>query len=438
MALESGSYDWGSSASLIPGRFTLSLIVSAPISVLHILIHARYRTTSKNSVSFILQYAKKMLQTSFVVFSRFEVWILYKHLTRFTREKAWQLLLNTATERSMPFGSTSMLWDITYVPAGYGLPYAVCYSRNLRIFSQEDQETQKLYGEKASQIQYIDMPSKENEAFYPWMVAPIFFSIHSSVIPENPLFMGKRLRLGHQYKVSFRLEEEHLLPLPYATNCTDYDALWRQNDKDHGLRRKLCPGCEGENMMHKDKHELFPNHSVIVKPIISFQRERCFKCFYDRRMERCKRDCKTDCVKQKYHYTVEETPLEPTSFWRGNHVDGNISKGGSFCKGVKFAKMKSESREIKIKKKKKENGEKVKKKKGRIEMELFSYIGGLIGCWLGISVWAFVDIIEGNCRRLLRLIQKLKQKSKKKLQKSYLIWLIEFRALVKNQDASCK
>ncbi|GIZ05007.1 hypothetical protein CEXT_740431 [Caerostris extrusa] len=48
--------------------------------------------------------------------------------------------------------------------------------------------------------------------------------------------------------------------------------------------------------------------------------------------------------------------------------------------------------------------------------ELFSYIGGLIGCWLGISVWAFVDIIEGNCRRLLRLIQKLKQKSKNKLQ----------------------
>ncbi|GIY14286.1 hypothetical protein CDAR_503491, partial [Caerostris darwini] len=45
--------------------------------------------------------------------------------------------------------------------------------------------------------------------------------------------------------------------------------------------------------------------------------------------------------------------------------------------------------------------------------ELFSYIGGLIGCWLGISVWAFVDIIEANCRRLLRLIQKLKQKPKK-------------------------
>ncbi|GIY55204.1 hypothetical protein CDAR_172971 [Caerostris darwini] len=48
------------------------------------------------------------------------------------------------------------------------------------------------------------------------------------------------------------------------------------------------------------------------------------------------------------------------------------------------------------------------------EWELFSYIGGLTGCWLGISVWAFADIIEANYRRLLRLIQKLKQKKSEK------------------------
>ncbi|GIY14281.1 uncharacterized protein CDAR_503441 [Caerostris darwini] len=180
---------------------------------------------------------------------------------------------------------------------GSDVPYVSCRSRNLRIFNHYEPEIQKLYGETTRYIQHIYIPNNEYEAFYPFMMSPIFFSIHSSVIPENPLTMGKRLRLGHHYKVTFRLEEEHLLPLPYATNCTDYDALWRQNNK-RGPRsqqmcvyvclkrsRKLCPGCEGERMMHEDKYKLFPN------PV-----ERCKKCFYYRRMERCKRDCNVDCV----------------------------------------------------------------------------------------------------------------------------------------------
>ncbi|GIY88957.1 uncharacterized protein CDAR_523331 [Caerostris darwini] len=116
-------------------------------------------------------------------------------------------------------------WKTTYVRGGHDLPYVACFSRNLQIFSQDEPETQKLYGEKTSKIQYFSLPNREDEAFYPWMVSHIFLSIHSSVIPENPLTMGKALRLGYQYKVSFRLEEEHLLPLPYATNCTDYDAM---------------------------------------------------------------------------------------------------------------------------------------------------------------------------------------------------------------------
>ncbi|GIY27097.1 uncharacterized protein CEXT_32021 [Caerostris extrusa] len=170
--------------------------------------------------------------------------------------------------------------------------------------------------------------------------------------------MGKRLRLGHQYKVTFRLEEEHLLPFPYATNCTDYDALWRQNNKK-GPRsqqmcvymclkrsRKLCPGCEGEQMMHKDKHEFFPNPA-----------ERCKKCFYYRRKKICKRDCNTDCVRQKYDYTVEETPLEPTIgaiMIQVNIIDRDVTVISHVPRyGI---------------------------------WEMFSYIGGLIGCWLGISV----------------------------------------------------
>ncbi|GIY23081.1 uncharacterized protein CDAR_525311 [Caerostris darwini] len=294
---------------------------------------------------------------------------------------------------AITFCDKNMPWSTTFVRGGNDLPYVQCYSRNLHIFTSSEPEIQKLYGEKTRKIQYIYLPHNEYEAFYPWIVAPIFFSIHSSVIPENPLTMGKRLRLGHQYKVTFRLEEEHLLPLPYATNCTDYDALWRQHDNT-GPRsqemcvymclkrsRKLCPGCEGEQMMHKDKYKLFPNPA-----------ERCLKCFYYRRKEKCKRDCNVDCVKQKYHYTIEETPLEPTDFKYSNHAD----------RGAIEIQVYLIDRDVTV----------ISHIPRYGMWELFSYIGGLIGCWLGISVWAFVDIIEGNCRRLFRLIQKLKQKPK--------------------------
>ncbi|GBN00125.1 hypothetical protein AVEN_275588-1 [Araneus ventricosus] len=44
--------------------------------------------------------------------------------------------------------------------------------------------------------------------------------------------------------------------------------------------------------------------------------------------------------------------------------------------------------------------------------ELFSYIGGLIGCWLGISVWTLAGIFEKSVARIRRLARKLKRKTK--------------------------
>ncbi|GFT16503.1 hypothetical protein NPIL_324721, partial [Nephila pilipes] len=29
-------------------------------------------------------------------------------------------------------------------------------------------------------------------------------------------------------------------------------------------------------------------------------------------------------------------------------------------------------------------------------MDIFSYIGGLMGCWLGISVWTFTGVAEAT------------------------------------------
>ncbi|GIY14282.1 uncharacterized protein CDAR_503451 [Caerostris darwini] len=308
--------------------------------------------------------------------------------------KAWKLLLTNPKTLLVIYYPFERYNKITYVRGGYDLPYVACFSSNLHIFSQQEREVRKFYGGKANTIRHISIHSDKYEAFYPWMVSPVFFSIHSSVIPENPLTAGKAVRPGYQYKVSYRLEEEHLLPHPYATNCTDYDALWRRNNKT-GPRsqemciymclkkyNKRCTGCEGERMMHQEPHELCRNPA-----------KRCVDDDYYERLHNCKRNCNADCVKQKYHYTVEEIPLGPF------HLSYDIPFDGE---KINIA-VHLIDKDVTV----------ISHIPRYGEWELFSYIGGLIGCWLGISVWAFVDIIEANFRRFLRLIRKLRQKSKK-------------------------
>ncbi|GFT29988.1 hypothetical protein NPIL_628441, partial [Nephila pilipes] len=45
-------------------------------------------------------------------------------------------------------------------------------------------------------------------------------------------------------------------------------------------------------------------------------------------------------------------------------------------------------------------------------MDVFSYIGGLIGCWLGISVWAFTGIAEETFLATLYYIKQFLKKSR--------------------------
>ncbi|GFS56523.1 hypothetical protein NPIL_244871 [Nephila pilipes] len=39
-------------------------------------------------------------------------------------------------------------------------------------------------------------------------------------------------------------------------------------------------------------------------------------------------------------------------------------------------------------------------------MDIFSYIGGLMGCWLGISVWAFTDIAETTTQTVIDFLNQ--------------------------------
>ncbi|GFQ68789.1 uncharacterized protein TNCT_36741 [Trichonephila clavata] len=48
------------------------------------------------------------------------------------------------------------------------------------------------------------------------------------------------MKPGYRYNVNIRLEKEHLLPSPYQTNCTDYVATWKNNNKTGPRSQQMC------------------------------------------------------------------------------------------------------------------------------------------------------------------------------------------------------
>ncbi|GIY72441.1 hypothetical protein CEXT_689551 [Caerostris extrusa] len=54
--------------------------------------------------------------------------------------------------------------------------------------------------------------------------------IHSPFVPISQ-FEVNFIKPKVDYIINIKMEEEHLLPHPYQTNCTDYDALWLKNNR---------------------------------------------------------------------------------------------------------------------------------------------------------------------------------------------------------------
>ncbi|GFR31817.1 uncharacterized protein TNCT_637981, partial [Trichonephila clavata] len=71
----------------------------------------------------------------------------------------------------------------------------------------------------------------EKESAFLENPATALFSVHSPFGFDNLVLHKNEMNPGHLYKIYIRVEEEHLLPYPYFTNCTDYNTLWNANNR---------------------------------------------------------------------------------------------------------------------------------------------------------------------------------------------------------------
>ncbi|KAF8796518.1 hypothetical protein HNY73_000883 [Argiope bruennichi] len=196
-----------------------------------------------------------------------------ENITAEVQDAIQQLTFKISRRKNdMFFFYDTKTWRVTYVYSLEIALYARCYSYNLHIFSKE--EPNKLGATDTDTMIIAIMTQEKEETLYPWVESQVFLSIHSPLVPENPIQYGHALRSGYKYEIFLRFEEEYLLPHPYATNCTDYDALWKKNNKTGPRSQEMCREfCE---QTHRTPH--------------------CYDEEFKKSLELCKENCKPSCM----------------------------------------------------------------------------------------------------------------------------------------------
>ncbi|KAG8180875.1 hypothetical protein JTE90_015800 [Oedothorax gibbosus] len=223
---------------------------------------------------------------------------------------------------------------------------------------------------------------EEDEIFDPDAESGLLFSIHSPYETVNPYFKGNLIKSGSNLKIHLRLEEQNFLPYPYETDCINYEQLWQDNktrprtqnackESCYETYTLSCHGCLfNSNTITLDNIETVCNSNDIA------ENNNYSEDYVDEGLEKwlddCTKSCKKDCRKLVYLYTIEEQVLKPD---KGNPESKNISIWISIP-----------DPEVIV----------LSHRPQFMDVELFSSIGGFIGYWLGISVWALFEVFKDN------------------------------------------
>ncbi|GFR24095.1 uncharacterized protein TNCT_727571 [Trichonephila clavata] len=342
----------------------------------------------------------------------------FGYFTRSKKEKIgniiWQLLLNSSEDKSRLFqGKYFPNYQITFAYDQESKSVVKCLSSNLHISSKSETKIKFFRlsnGEKKS-VYEVRLSPEYEELFFPWLAHQVFFAIHSPFVSINPFKDGRAMKPGYVYNINIRVEEEHLLPHPYQTNCTDYEAMWKKNNRTGPRSQQmcremcqknysnLCYGCEKTLTM-------FENIEKMCSPLKKQHCQYEYKMILWKIREECRKKCKVECLRLKYPSTIEERAYESypsddldQSDRKSHLIDDSIFYRREYTIVAVYIR----DSEMTI----------ISHDPLYSAGDLFSHIGGLIGCWLGISVWALTNIMEGTVLMAANWMKKFEKKKQK-------------------------
>ncbi|XP_022237136.1 acid-sensing ion channel 4-like [Limulus polyphemus] len=176
---------------------------------------------------------------------------------------------------------------------------------------------------------------------------------------------GFEIEPGFSYQIAMKQQTKISLPQPYKTNCSDYPVLWKANNGTGSLTWKMCV-IECVKSTTRGRCGCVPLWIPLVE-------EDDFCNPYDPEEDSCiktiissvKRNCEVGC-RQECFVRIYESQLKKKTYPARKQYD----------------------------------------------IEVFSFIGGYIGIWLGISLLAILDFIE-SIILLFRFVLKTYIKKKK-------------------------
>ncbi|GFQ66989.1 uncharacterized protein TNCT_216301 [Trichonephila clavata] len=266
----------------------------------------------------------------------------------------------------------------------------MCYSSNLHLDDEAEPEKWDINSsprEVRNMIDYFTLQMPNNEDFLFESFPKLVFSVHSPFVRDNPHILQNELKFGHSYEINVHLKEEHLLQHPYPTDCADYDDLWRKNNKTGPRSQEVCKKkCSDAYAQQCWKCIPFWKHLKYNETCVQ-DYSFCEKMYHED-IPSCEMKCKVNCLKLKYYFTVKDKPDQFES--------QTVSESSDLVHVFLFM----DNTEVEVMKHNRLYGTE----------ELFSYIGGLMGCWLGISVWASVGIFEKIYWKIVQVQQQLRKK----------------------------
>ncbi|GIX76278.1 uncharacterized protein CDAR_418462 [Caerostris darwini] len=215
----------------------------------------------------------------------------------------------------------------------------------------------------------LSLHPEEYFNYYDLVMAHVL--MHEAHSVGNPIREGIALVAGKTYDIFVNQRVTERLPAPYNTNCTDYLALWRKNGGYGPLTGKSCAEqCKMQSMVESTgcvaQTISYPNnYTVCTDPSIYPA---------DNVIEQCSRQCSDACREVSYSLR-SEIKFDKTEKCNG---DANCEKKDLFLNFI-FNRL-----EI----------EKFVHEPRYEGVEMFSYIGGYMGMWLGISLVALFDFAE--------------------------------------------
>lgn len=203
------------------------------------------------------------------------------------------------------------------------------------------------------------------------------FSIHSPNSVLNPFYNGFVIQPGRLYTVHLKVVEEKLLPDPYETQCKDYRAIWKLRGNKGPLSQMTC------------LTECIMNASLsqcnCVLPEINFPHSERI-CNEDEldclqlNMTECYNLCPQPCDFTDFEYDVQERILE----------DDSASTIQDFYEHKKM----NQRRAVVLIFLKRPEIVVYSHRPQYEDIEVFSFLGGYVGMWLGISLIAVFDFFE--------------------------------------------